>query len=81
MAFDASAIERHGWRQGAVLGPKLVIEARKHAPIAFAFARDWLIVTSHDCDIVNGKLEKEPTVDDNKPYKVHLRLVVATMNK
>jgi hypothetical protein len=24
---------------------------------------DWLIVTSHDCDIVNSHLEKEPTVE------------------
>jgi hypothetical protein len=31
-AFDASAIERHGWRQGAVLGHKLADEARKLAP-------------------------------------------------
>jgi hypothetical protein len=64
MAFDASAIERHGWRQGAVLGPELAAEARKIAPSAISVAEtDWLIVTSHDCDVVNGKLEKEPTVE------------------
>lgn len=63
-AFDASAIERHGWRQGAVLGPNLAAEARKLAPIHLVFAEsDWLIVTSHDCDIVNGRLDKEPTVE------------------
>ena len=62
-AFDASAIERHGWRQGAVLGANLAAEARKLAPSGIVFAEsDWLIVTSHDCDVVNGKLEKEPTV-------------------
>lgn len=62
--FDANAIERHGWRQGAVLGPRLVDEARKRAPTEFSFAdSDWLIVTSHDCDVVNWKLEKEPTVE------------------
>lgn len=63
-AFDASAIERHGWRQGAVLGTNLAAEARKFAPNGIVFAEsDWLIVTSHDCDVVNGKLEKEPTVE------------------
>ncbi len=63
-AFDASAIERHGWRQGAVLGAKLAAEARQLAPNGIVFAgSDWLIVTSHDCDVVNGKLEREPTVE------------------
>jgi hypothetical protein len=63
-AFDASTIERHGWRQGAVLGTKLAAEARALAPSGIAFADgDWLIVTSHDCDIANAKLEKEPTVE------------------
>jgi hypothetical protein len=63
-AFDASAIERYGWRQGAVLGPKLADEARKLAPRGIVFTEsDWLVVTSHDCDVVNGRLEKEPTVE------------------
>jgi hypothetical protein len=63
-AFDASAIERHGWRQGAVLGTNLAAEARKLAPSGVVFAQsDWLIVTSHDCDVVNGKLEKEPLIE------------------
>jgi hypothetical protein len=63
-AFDASAIEQHGWRQGAVLGTNLAAEARKFAPSRIVFAEsDWLIATSHDCDVVNGKLEKEPMVE------------------
>src|SRR3954471_9541560 len=63
-AFDASAIDRHGWRQGAVLGSNLAAEARKFAPRGIACAEsDWLIVTSHDCDVVNGRLDKEPTVE------------------
>ncbi|MBK9386462.1 MAG: hypothetical protein IPN34_16745 [Planctomycetes bacterium] len=63
-AFDASVIERHGWRQGAVLGAGLVAKARILAPNGIVFAEnDWLIVTSHDCDIVNWNLEKEPTVE------------------
>lgn len=63
-AFDASVIEGHGWRQGAVLGPNLATAARKLAPSGIVFAdSDWLIVTSHDCDVANWKLEKEPTVE------------------
>lgn len=63
-AFDASAIERHGWRQGAVLGANLAAQVRKLATNGIVFAEsDWLIVTSHDCDVVNGRLEKEPTVE------------------
>lgn len=63
-AFDASAIERHGWRQGAVLRPTLAAEVRKLAPHGLTFEdSDWLIVTSHDCDIVNAKLDKEPTIE------------------
>ena len=63
-AFDASVIERHGWRQGAVLGPRLAAEARELAPNGLVVAdTDWLIVTSHDCDVVNGSLEKEPVVE------------------
>jgi len=63
-AFDASVLEQHGWRQGAVLGPRLATDARKHAPAWVSCANDdWLIVTSHDCDVVNRSLAKEPTVE------------------
>ena len=62
-AFDASAIERHGWRQGAVLGKILSDESRALAPSGLVADSDWLIITSHDCDLVNGKIEKEPTVE------------------
>lgn len=62
--FDADAIEKHGWRQGAVLGPALLRAARERAPSGLTIADDnWLIVTSHDCDVVNDRLEKEPTVE------------------
>jgi len=62
--FDASAIERHGWRQGAVLGSRLAGLAREHAPKGIIIAdADWMIVMSHDCDVVNRQLEKEPTVE------------------
>jgi hypothetical protein len=62
--FDPDAIEKHGWRQGAVLGPELLRAARERAPSGIAVADDnWIIVTSHDCDVVNDRLEKEPTVE------------------
>lgn len=62
--FDAVAIESHGWRQGSVLGPELLRAARDRAPAGITVAdTDWLIVTSHDCDVVNERLEKEPVVE------------------
>ncbi len=64
MAFDAGAVEKLGWRQGAVLGPNLARAARDRAPPGVnPNENDWLIVTSHDCDVVNEKLEKEPSVE------------------
>lgn len=62
--FDVDAIEKHGWRQGAVLGPALLCAARERAPSHLTITEDnWLIVTSHDCDVVNARLDKEPTVE------------------
>lgn len=64
MTFDVAAIGRHGWRQGAVLGPALRSIARTHAPVGIEITDDdWLIVTSHDCDVVNDILDKEPVVE------------------
>lgn len=60
----ADQIERLGWRQGCVLGAFLVGEARRHAPSAVNIDdTDRLIVTSHDCDILNPSIEKEPVVE------------------
>jgi hypothetical protein len=62
--FDARGIDQHGWRPGAVLGPLLRCIVREREPAYLAIREDdWLIVTSHDCDIVNGRLEKEPLVE------------------
>ncbi len=62
--FDVDAIEKHGWRQGAVLGPALLCTARERAPSGLTITEDnWLVVTSHDCDVVNARLDKEPTVE------------------
>ena len=58
--FDSGTLEKHGWRQGAVLGPELLRVARERAPSGVTISDDdWLIVTSHDCDVVNDRLEKE----------------------
>jgi hypothetical protein len=62
--FDPEAIRRHGWRQGAVLGPDLVVRVAAFAPGSVKVAStDWLIVTSHDCDVVSPDLGKEPVVE------------------
>ena len=53
--FDASAIARHGWRQGAVLGSRLADEVRKHAPSGIAFADNAL-----DLDAPGGDVEGAP---------------------
>lgn len=62
--FDSDAIAKLGWRQGAILDAKLAESARKHAPATVTMNDgDWLIVTSHDCDVVNFSLAKEPVVE------------------
>jgi hypothetical protein len=62
--FDSDAIAKLGWRQGAILDAKLAESARKHAPTTVTMVDgDWLIVTSHDCDVVNFSLAKEPVVE------------------
>lgn len=62
--FNSAAIDRNGWRQGAVLGPDLLRVARERAPSGIIVADDnWLIVTSHHCDIVNPRLDKEPSIE------------------
>lgn len=63
-SFDAGAVAELGWRQGALLGPVLSKLAFEHAPAVVAETRgDRLIVTSHDCDVVNVSLHKEPVVE------------------
>jgi hypothetical protein len=62
--FDSDAIAKLGWRQGAILDVKLAKSARDQAPATVTVDDgDWLIVTSHDCDIVNFSLAKEPIVE------------------
>lgn len=59
--FDSGRIVALGWRQGAVLGETLASRAAERAPTATSNCpSDSLIVTSHDCDIANPSLDKEP---------------------
>ncbi len=62
--FDSDAIAKLGWRQGAILDAKLAESACSHAPATVTMADgDRLIVTSHDCDVVNVSLAKEPVIE------------------
>jgi hypothetical protein len=73
--FDSNAIAELGWRQGAVLGTEIAKLASAQAPDTLTVdGSDWLVVTSHDCDIVNFSLDKEPMVEV-------LRVRVATNTK
>jgi len=61
MPFDSEEIAKRGWRQGAILGPTLTGKAGKLAPSAMAVADvDKLVLTSHDCDLLNANIHKEP---------------------
>ena len=63
-AFNAETIVENGWRQGAILGHNLSDEARKHAPNEIEFSDgDLIVAVSHDCDIANHDISKEPLVE------------------
>ena len=62
--FDRDELAGLGWRQGAILGKRLSRLAWGHAPERVSeSANDHLVVTSHDCDILNASIEKEPLVE------------------
>lgn len=62
--FDPRQLVQLGWRQGAILGQRLASLAWEHAPDRLkADEQDHLVVTSHDCDILNPSLGKEPLVE------------------
>jgi hypothetical protein len=54
-----------GWRQGSVLPRELAIDlARLAAPQSLELGdRDVVVVVSHDCDLSQSSLEKEPWVE------------------
>ena len=62
--FDSEEIAKRGWRQGAILGGGLAKLAGEHAPRKAAVdSADRLVLTSHDCDILNVSVDKEPVVE------------------
>ena len=62
--FDSGEIAKQGWRQGAILGDALAKLAEEYAPRTVDVdSSDWLVLTSHDCDIVNVSIDKEPVVE------------------
>ncbi len=62
--FDSEAIEKLGWRQGAILDENMGALAGEHAPKRVVLEQsDYLIITTHDCDVLNAALEKEPVVE------------------
>ena len=62
--FDANHIADLGWQQGAVLDEGLAENAREHAPAGMPLTEnEWLILTSHSCDVVNFNIDKEPVVE------------------
>ena len=62
--FDSAQLMELGWRQGALLGQQLALLAWSHAPQRVgAGEQDHLVVTSHDCDILNSSLAKESLVE------------------
>ena len=62
--FDSEEIANRGWRQGAILGDALAKLAGEYAPRTVDVdSSDWLVLTSHDCDIVNVSIDKEPVVE------------------
>jgi hypothetical protein len=73
--FDRDEVVRLGWRQGAILGTELSTVVSKCAPETVSLHdADWFILTSHDCDIANASIDKEPVVEI-------LRAQVATAKK
>ncbi len=62
--FDENEVAELGWRQGAILDQKLAELAWRQAPKRIEKSdRGWLLVTSHDCDLLNPSLAKEPVVE------------------
>ena len=62
--FDSDQLMELGWRQGAILDQELAVLAWDHAPNRLdPDDEEHLVVTSHDCDILNASLAKEPLVE------------------
>ena len=56
MSFDVNSIRQKGWRQGSILENVACVAPDSHSGAMG-------ILLSHDCDIVQPSLEKEPDVE------------------
>ncbi|MCY3809574.1 MAG: hypothetical protein OXG58_09175 [Gemmatimonadetes bacterium] len=64
MKFDPDRVAGLGWGQGAILDRRVAESAWEHAPERVRQGdQDHLLVTSHDCDVLNRSLAKEPLVE------------------
>ena len=62
--FDRDRVAALGWGQGAILDRRMAESAWEHAPERVKQGdRDHLLVTSHDCDVLNASIVKEPLVE------------------
>lgn len=62
--FDRDRVAALGWGQGAILDRRVAEFAWEHAPERVKQGdRDRLLVTSHDCDVLNASIVKEPLVE------------------
>ena len=62
--FDPDRASGAGMAAGAILDRRLALLAWEHAPNQLnADEQDHLVVTSHDCDILNASFAKEPLVE------------------
>lgn len=62
--FDRDRVAELGWRQGSILDRRLAESAWEHAPKRVEQGdRDRLLVTSHDCDVLNASIDREPLVE------------------
>ena len=63
-SFDRGRVEELGWRQGSILGTELAHQARDSAPERIRERKhDYMVVVSHDCDILNSSLTNEPFIE------------------
>lgn len=61
---DATALRALGWRQGSILPAALTEKLRQEGALrSDVDLQEALIVVSHDCDLLNPSLEKEPFVE------------------
>lgn len=62
--FDRDRVAALGWGQGAILDRRVAEFAWEHAPERVKQGdHDRLLVTSHDCDVLNASIAKEPLVE------------------